>query len=121
VYTKLSKLMTLFGLAVMGFYAIMLSSGKFSLEVMPQFATAAVMFLSSGRIMKKIAQRINFTHQKQRRDNQPHLDWQLLIWISGITLLMLLSLLILIPFGVSIQDTYLLRLTHQLSINGWTP
>lgn len=120
MYTKLSKLMTLFGLAAMGFYAIMLSSGNFSLEVMPQFAIAAIMFLSSGRIMKKIARRISL-NRDERHNNQTHLDLQLLVWMSGITLLMLLSLLLLVPFGVSIQDTYLLRLTHQLGIIGWTP
>lgn len=120
MYTKLSKLMTLVGLAVMAFYAIMLSSGKFSFEVMPQFAIAALMFLSSGRIMKKIARRITINrHDKSAQ--HPSIDVQLLLWISGITLLMLLSLLLLIPFGVSIQDTYLLRLTHQLGMNGWTP
>jgi len=112
--------MTLFGLAVMGFYAIMLSSGKFALEVMPQFAIAAIMFLSSGRIMKKIARRIAINRQ-QHHDHPCLCDLQLLIWISGITLLMFLSLLLLVPLGVSIQDTYLLRLTHQLGVNGWTP
>lgn len=118
MYTKLSKLMTLFGLAVMGFYAIMLSSGQFDLEVMPQFAIAAVIFLSSGRIMRKVARRIQ---QQQNCSATSHVDLQLLCWLLGIAMLMILSLLLLVPFGVSLQDTYLFRLTHQLCNCGWTP
>ncbi|OQY19630.1 MAG: hypothetical protein B6I36_03640 [Desulfobacteraceae bacterium 4572_35.1] len=121
MYTKLSKVMTILGLVVMGFYALMLSSGKFTLEVVPQFTIAAVMFLSSGQIIKKIARRIHRNRQQQDNSKQSNFDLQLLFWVIGIILLMLLSLLLLVPFGVSIENTYLFRITHQLCNSGWTP
>ncbi|MEA3464749.1 MAG: hypothetical protein U9R29_01810 [Thermodesulfobacteriota bacterium] len=121
MYTKLSKMMTLFGLCAMGFYAIMLSLGSFSLDVMPQFAIAAVMFLSSGRIMKKVARRIRIGQREQEEDQPKRIDFQLLSWVIGISVLMFLSLLLLVPFGVSLEDTYLFRVTHQLCHSGWIP
>jgi len=121
VYTKLSKLMTLFGLCAMGFYAIMLSSGSFSLNVMPQFAISAVMFLSSGRIMRKVAKRIRAGQGKDEQADHKGIDYQLLSWVVGMFILMILSLMLLVPFGVSIEDTYLFRITHQLCDSGLIP
>ncbi|MBF0646603.1 hypothetical protein [Desulfuromonas acetoxidans] len=114
MYTKLSKLMTLFGLCAMGFYAIMLSSGQFSVEVLPQFALSAVFFLSSGRMMKKVARRIRAGQSEQDEDQANRIDLQLLSWVVGIALLMVLSLLLLVPFGVTIEHTYLFKVAHQL-------
>ena len=114
--------MSLFGLCAMGFYTIMLSTGKFSLDVMPQFAIAAVMFLSSGRIMKKVARRIRTSQREQEEEDQPQgIDFQLLSWMFGISVLMFISLLLLVPFGVSIEDTYLFRVAHQLCESGFIP
>ena len=119
--TKLSKLMTLFGLCAMGFYAIMLSSGSFSLNIMPQFAISAVMFLSSGRIMRKVAKRIRTGQGKDEEDDHKGMDFQLLSWVIGLFILMVLSLMLLVPFGVSLEDTYLFRITHQLCDSGLIP
>ncbi len=121
MYTKLSKLMTLFGLCAMAFYAIMLSSGSFSLNIMPQFAIAAVMFLSSGRIMRKVAKRIRAGQGKEEEERPKGMDFQLLSWVIGLFVLMVLSLMLLVPFGVSIEDTYLFRITHQLCDSGLIP
>lgn len=114
MYTRLSKLMTLFGLCAMGFYAIMLSSGRFTVEVMPQFALSAVIFLSSGRIMKKVARRIRAGNSEQDEAAPKRIDFQLLSWVVGVSLLMLLSLLLLVPFGVTIENTYLFKVANQL-------
>ena len=118
MYTKLSKIMTLCGLVAMVFYAIMLSFKGFSWEVMPQFTIAALMFLSSGHITKKIVR-----HLQQRGGSQPisTIDFQLLFWVTGLTVLMSLALLLLVPFGVSLTDTYLFRLSQQLCNSSWTP
>lgn len=121
MYTKLSKLMTLFGLCAMGFYAILLSSGSFSLNIMPQFAISAVMFLSSGRIMRKIAKRIRAGQGKEVEEDHKGMDFQLLSWVIGMFVLMVVSLMLLVPFGVSIEDTYLFRITHQLCDSGLIP
>lgn len=114
MYTKLSKLMTLFGLCAMGFYAIMLSSGRFSLEVMPQFALSAVIFLSSGRIMKKVARKIRAGNSEQDSDQPQRMDLQLLSWVVGMAVLTLLSLMLLVPFGATLENTYLFKVSHQL-------
>nr|WP_320049302.1 hypothetical protein [uncultured Desulfuromonas sp.] len=114
MYTRLSKLMTLFGLCAMGFYAIMLSSGQFSVEVMPQFVVSAVIFLSSGRIMKKVAKRIRAGQAEQEEDQAKRFDFQLLSWVVGMTVLTLLSLMLLVPFGVTLEHTYLFKLAHHL-------
>lgn len=119
--TKLSKLMTLFGLCAMGFYAIMLSSGSFSLNVMPQLVISAVMFLSSGRIMRKVAKRIRAGQGKDEEDDHKGIDFQLLGWVIGLFVLMVVSLLLLVPFGVSLEDTYFFRITSQLFDSGFIP
>ncbi len=114
MYTRLSKLMTLFGLCAMGFYAIMLSSGRFSVEVLPQFALSAIFFLSSGRIMKKVARRIRAGQSEQSEEDPNRIDLQLVSWVVGIAVLMALSLLLLVPFGVTLEHTYLFKVAHQL-------
>ncbi|PLX90285.1 MAG: hypothetical protein C0620_13785 [Desulfuromonas sp.] len=114
MYTRLSKLMTLLGLCAMGFYAIMLSSGYFSVEVLPQFALSAVMFLSSGRIMKKVARRIRAGQTEQDGTDSKRLDLQLISWVVGVAILAVLCLLLLVPFGVTIEHTYLFKVAHQL-------
>lgn len=121
MYTRLSKMMTLFGLGAMAFYAVMLASGQFSLEVMPQFVISAVMFLSSGRIMKKVARRIRIGQAEQAQEEVKGIDLQLLSWVVGLAVLMVLSLLLLIPFGVSIENTYLFKVTQQLCNSGLIP
>ncbi|MCD6527206.1 MAG: hypothetical protein J7K75_09475 [Desulfuromonas sp.] len=112
--TRLSKLMTLFGLGAMGFYAVMLSSGQFSIEVMPQFALSAVFFLSSGRIMKKVARKIRAGNAEQDDDGPKRFDFQLFSWVVGVSVLMLLSLLLLVPFGTTLENTYLFKVATQL-------
>jgi hypothetical protein len=49
------------------------------------------------------------------------MDFQLLSWVIGLFILMVLSLMLLVPFGVSLEDTYLFRITHQLCDSGLIP
>ena len=55
---RLSTQMTLLGICAMAFYGVMLGTGVFSTDLMPQFIISAVIFLSSGKIMRKAAQRM---------------------------------------------------------------
>ena len=56
--SKLSLQMTLLGLGVLAFYAGMLATGRVSVEVLPQFAVSAIIFLCSGRVMRQMAARL---------------------------------------------------------------
>ena len=74
---KLSRQMTLLGLGVLAFYASMLATGRVSLEVLPQFAISAVIFLSSGKIMRQIAARLPDKEEEEEQTQRTPPNWEL--------------------------------------------
>ena len=56
--THPSQQMTLLGLATMACYAVLLATGTVGIDVMPQFAVSAIIFLSSGRLMRQAARKL---------------------------------------------------------------
>lgn len=116
MYNRLSQQMTILGLCAMAFYGLMLASGTFSLEVMPQFIISAVIFLSSGRVMKKAAQRLRASRANEEEEETPRrrIDWGLLNWVAGICFLSVLLILLIVPLGSSMQDGVIYKLAQQL-------
>ena len=111
MYMKLGNLMTLLGLCAMGAYGLMLISGTFTFAEMPQFIMSALVFMVSGKVMRSVALQAG---ERKRIKPQKKMDLQLLSWVAGLSLLSFLALLLLIPFGASLQNCYLFQLTRQL-------
>jgi hypothetical protein len=103
--TRLSNYMTLIGLCAMAFYGVMMATGTMSVAVMPQFIISAVIFLTSGRIMKKAAKRM-------RRSSEAvaeiplffGIKWRSFTWPTALIALLIMTLVMIKPIGVSPQD-----------------
>lgn len=107
---NLSQQMTLLGLAAMVFYAVMLGAGVVDLDVMPQFMVSAVIFLSSGRLMRMAARNLptKETDEKEEKRPRSETDWawlsQFLNWAMALIILGALALWVMKPVGVSMID-----------------
>lgn len=113
---NLSQQMTILGLAAMVFYAVMLGMGIVGLDVMPQFMVSAVIFLSSGRLMRMAARNLppkevdeEAEKKKQEREQariEPDWAWlsQFLNWAMALVVIGVLALWIMKPIGVSLVD-----------------
>lgn len=109
---NLSHQMTLLGLAAMVFYAVMLATGVVDLDVMPQFMVSAIIFLSSGRLMRIAAKKLppkevdEEAEEKKRSKAKPDWEWLTLFlnWAMALIVIGVLALWIMKPVGVSMVD-----------------
>ena len=106
---KMGQRLTLLGLGAMAFYGIMLSTGNLSLEVMPQFLVSAVIFLSSGRIMRLTAKSLGDSEaEENERPKRPEADWPwltaLLNWTAAMLVIGLMAIILMKPSGVSFRE-----------------
>lgn len=106
---KLSHQMTLLGLAAMVFYAVLLGTGTVGLDVMPQFMVSAIIFLSSGRLMKQAARNLpkkEPLEKPKRVRSEPDWDWlsQFVNWFMALLIIGVLALWAMKPVGVSFVD-----------------
>lgn len=131
---KLSQHMTLLGLCAMAFYGVMLATGQFSMEVMPQFLVSAVIFLCSGRIMRLMAKRLPV---KEKDDTQPQArtakpspraseaDWPfltgLLNWSAAFLIIAVMALWLMKPIGISLGDLFQNSKAHHHFFAGSVP
>lgn len=103
--SKISRQMSLLGLAVLAFYASLLASGQASLEIMPQFLISAVIFLSSGRIMRQMAARL-----PGRDEDTPEPDWAhrtlVLNWVAAAAVVGIISVFIAKPPGMTFPEFF---------------
>lgn len=105
--SKLSLQMTLLGLGVLAFYAGMLATGQVSIEVLPQFAVSAVIFLCSGRFMRKIAAKLP-GKETEAAEEKPEPDWELrtlvLNWVAAATVVSIVALFLVKPAGMTFPE-----------------
>ena len=109
--SKLSLQMTLLGLGVLAFYAGMLATGRVSVEVLPQFAVSAIIFLCSGRVMRQMAARLPAKEQNEEREEKPakpEPDWELrtlvLNWVAAATIVSVVALFLVKPAGMTFPE-----------------
>lgn len=107
---RLSRQMTILGICAMAFYGIMLGAGVFSIDIMPQFIISAVIFLSSGKIMRKAA-RCMVREEEEQPESQPkrqEADWPwltaLLNWTATFMIVGLMAIFLMKPLGVSLTE-----------------
>jgi len=104
---KLSRQMTLLGLGVLAFYAGLLGTGHASLEILPQFAISAVIFLSSGKIMKQMAEKLP-AKEKNESEEVEEPNWELrnlvLNWVAAAAVVSIVALFLVKPASMTFND-----------------
>jgi len=106
----MSQHLTLLGLCALAFYGLMLGTGNISLEMMPQFVISAVLFLSSGKIMRKAAKRMarDEEEEEERAKVQLDLDWPwltgLLNWTAAMVVIGIMAIFLMKPLGISLAN-----------------
>ena len=123
---KMGQQMTLLGLGAMAFYAIMLSSGHLSVEVMPQFLVSAVIFLCSGRILRLSARGLKEDENEEATVNRrPEPDWPwltaLLNWSAAMLVIGAMAIVLMKPAGVSLRDALGHSFAHEQYFAGAIP
>lgn len=107
--------MTLLGLIALAYYGVLLASGVVSTDVMPQFVVSAVIFLSSGRLLRNVARsRTNSKNKDKERTGvekpRPEPNWarrtQVLNWVMATIIICALGLWIVKPVGVSFFEMF---------------
>lgn len=119
---KISHCMTLLGICSMAFYAIMMSLGLLPVDLMPQFLISSVIFLTSGRVMRKAARAMvrdeaeEEENQEVRRTASPA-DWPwltgLLNWTGVILVVGLMAIFLMKPIGISLQEALSASAAHE--------
>jgi hypothetical protein len=104
---KLSRQMTMIGLGVLVFYAGVLGTGQASLEVLPQFAISAIIFLCSGKIMRQMAEKLPAKEQPEDEEvDEP--NWELrnlvLNWVAAATVVSIVALFLVKPVSMSFNE-----------------
>ena len=104
---KLCRQMTLLGLGVLAFYAGVLGTGHASLEILPQFAISAVIFLSSGKIMKQMAEKLP-AKEKNESEEVEEPNWELrnlvLNWVAAAAVVSIVALFLVKPASMTFND-----------------
>lgn len=126
---KLSQHMTMLGLCAMAFYAVMLATGKLSIDVMPQFAVSALIFLTSGRIMRKAAramtQEDDEEQEKQDKEKREETDWpfmtNLLNWTAALLVVGIMAIIITKPAGITLTEAFTETVAHENFYAGHVP
>lgn len=104
---KLSRQMAMLGLGVLVFYAGILGTGHASLEILPQFAISAVIFLCSGKIMRQMAERLPVKEQPEGEAiKEP--NWELrnlvLNWVAAATVVSIVGLFLVKPTSMTFNE-----------------
>ena len=104
---KLSRQMTLLGLGVLAFYAGVLGTGHASLEILPQFAISAVIFLSSGKIMKQMAEKLPAKEETESEEVEEP-NWELrnlvLNWVAAAAVVSIVALFLVKPASMTFNE-----------------
>lgn len=115
---KMSQHLTLLGLCAMAFYGVMLATGTLSLEVMPQFVVSALIFLTSGRLLRRSA-RARSEDEAPAEEEMPKVeaDWPwltgLLNWSAALLIIGIMAILIMKPAGVNFSEALKQSEAHE--------
>lgn len=104
---KLSRQMSLLGLGVLAFYAGMLGTGQASLEILPQFAISAVIFLSSGKIMRQMAAKLPAKEQPDKEEiEEPNWELRTLLlnWVAAAAVVSIVALFLVKPASMTFNE-----------------
>lgn len=101
--------MTILGLVALCYYAVLLAAGVVDTDVMPQFVVSALIFLSSGRLLRGVARsRIKKKRENEKPRNEPNWELcaQVLNWVMALLVMSALGLWVMKPVGVSFVEMF---------------
>ena len=101
--------MTILGLAALCYYAVLLALGVVDTEVMPQFVVSAVIFLSSGRLLRGVTRsrsKKKAESEKPGKEANWELRAQILNWVMALFIICALGLWVIKPVGVSFLEMF---------------
>ena len=108
---NLGQYLTVLGLCALGFYGVMFGCGYLDLAAMPQFMVTAVIFLTAGRMLKKV--RLGAGEEEEEKDagplrREPDWDWltAFMNWTAALLIIALLGILLLKPADLSLLDAF---------------
>ena len=101
--------MTLLGLAAMVFYGALLATGTVGTDIMPQFIASALIFLSSGRLIRKPArQHSEEENEDGTKQEKKEINWEkmtlLLNWAMSVLIIGGMAIWIMKPADVTFVE-----------------
>ncbi|MDX2481141.1 MAG: hypothetical protein QNK24_12515 [Desulfuromusa sp.] len=109
---NLGQQMTILGLVALVYYAVLLTAGVLSTDVMPQFLVSGLIFLSSGRLLRKAPRTRS---PKLDKDGNPPKEpnWtlrtQILNWTMTFLIICILALWVMKPVGMTFMEMFHLK------------
>ena len=92
---------------MLAFYAGVLGTGHASLEILPQFAISAVIFLSSGKIMKQMAAKLPAKEETESEEVEEP-NWELrnlvLNWVAAAAVVSIVALFLVKPASMTFNE-----------------
>ena len=118
---KLSAYMTTLGVATLAFYGAMMALGILSVEFRPQFAISAILFLSSGKIMRKVARSLTREETEEEgkaaKPQREEPDWPwltgLLNWTAALLIVGIMAIFLMKPIGVTFEEALSFTMAHD--------
>ena len=110
----------------MAFYGVMLGTGKLSVEVMPHFVISAVIFLTSGRMMRKVRRtQEELDKEEEKRKKRAEIDWEwfsaLLNWSMALVVVGTLAIFLMKPLDVSFLEALKNTVPHAHYVETTVP
>jgi hypothetical protein len=110
VNANLSNQITLLGLVAMIFYGVLLATGTVGTDIMPQFIASALIFLSSGRLMRKPAKQRSDEDEKPEQEKK-EINWDkmtlLLNWGMSVLIISTMTIWVMKPTDVTFVEALL--------------
>ncbi|MEZ4599898.1 MAG: hypothetical protein R2940_08920 [Syntrophotaleaceae bacterium] len=107
---RLGHQISVLGLIALGYCAILLSSGAVGIEVLPPFLVSAVIFISSGRLLRgggrHLVKERPADDEAPRKEPNWGLRTQILNWVMAILIFCTLGLWVVKPVGVSFFEMF---------------
>lgn len=122
---NLGQYLTLLGLCALVFYGVMLATGNLGAREMPQFVVTAVIFLSAGRMMRKVRLGNDEEDDASAAKPQREADWEwltsLLNWTAAILIIATMAILLMKPTDLSLRDAFNISTAHKSFFAGAVP
>ena len=106
---NLGQYLTVLGFCALGFYGFMFGYGHLGLEAMPQFVVTAVIFLTAGRMLRKV--RLGTAEEEEDKGvSRREPDWAWLTafmnWTAALLIIALMAILLMKPAELSLLDVF---------------
>lgn len=120
---NLGQYLTILGLCALGFYGVMYGCGYLHADALPQFFITAVIFLSAGRMMRKV--RLGSEEEEPDAPPRREPDWAwltgLMNWTAVLVIIALMAILLLKPAELSLRDAFTFSTAHKSFFAGAVP